>query len=105
MVIFLFYPRMDELLEQASSNIILALCGNKTDYEEEERQIKSQIAESYAAQLGCIYIETSAKLNINIDKLFEELAKKLPAKSEKSHSGFSLDDEDVSNDQSRCSRC
>ena len=37
-----------------------------------------QEAENFAIEIGSFYIETSAKKNINIEKLFDEIANKLP---------------------------
>ena len=53
---------------------------------EEERQVKFEVylyyitqdAEKFANEIGSFYIETSAKKNINVEKLFDEIANKLP---------------------------
>jgi Ras-related protein Rab-5C len=66
-----------ELLEKAYSGIIIALCGNKVDLDE-SRRVSSEEAKKYAEQIGSFYIEVSAKINLNIEKLFEEVGEKLP---------------------------
>ena len=53
------------------------MCGNKIDIEE-ERQVSHEEADKFAKEIGSFYIETSAKKNINVEKLFEEIANKLP---------------------------
>lgn len=68
---------VSELLEKANSGIIIALCGNKLDLEE-NRKVNMEDITKYAEQIGSFYIEVSAKLNHNIDKLFDEIAKRLP---------------------------
>lgn len=71
-----------ELLEKANSGIVIALCGNKVDLDE-NRKVNVEEAKSYAEQIGSFYIEVSAKINLNIDKLFEDIANKLPKSVEK----------------------
>jgi Ras-related protein Rab-5C len=68
-----------ELLEKANSGIVISLCGNKADLEE-SRKVSSDECSRYAEQIGSFYTEVSAKLNLNIDKLFEDIANKLPKK-------------------------
>ncbi|PVV02035.1 hypothetical protein BB560_003522 [Smittium megazygosporum] len=54
------------------------------DFEEEEdgdgikREVTKREAMQYAQSAGLIFLETSAKENINITETFEEIAKKLP---------------------------
>ena len=68
---------MSELLEKANPGIVIALCGNKVDLDE-NRKVNSDEVKKYADQIGSFYIEVSAKINLNIDKLFEDIANKLP---------------------------
>lgn len=63
-----------ELKRMLGSDIILIIAGNKCDLSE-ERTVTEQEAVEYAHSVGAHYIETSAKINVNIDKLFEELSR------------------------------
>lgn len=68
---------VQELLEKANSGIVIALCGNKADLDE-NRKVDPEEAKRYAEQIGSFYTEVSAKINLNIEKLFEDIANKLP---------------------------
>ena len=50
------------------------LIGNKCDLEE-EREISKDEGEAFAMRNGMQYIETSAKINTNVNEAFENLAK------------------------------
>ncbi|KAL0079808.1 ras family-domain-containing protein [Phycomyces blakesleeanus] len=88
-----------ELQRQAHSQIVIALVGNKVDLveatparptqsdeeaeeaEEEEtvtRQVSTEEASAYAAETGLLFFETSARLGINVDRVFTEIAKSIP---------------------------
>lgn len=68
---------VDELKSNGPPGIVLGLCGNKCDLDD-DRQVQSQDAQDYANRLGCFYLETSAKNDVNVHKAFEEIAKKVP---------------------------
>ena len=68
---------VNELLEKTKSNILIVLCGNKSDLEE-SREVSSDEASIYAEAISSFFIEVSAKLDKNIYSLFEEIANKLP---------------------------
>ena len=72
--------RVNELNEKAAANIQLTLVGNKCDLES-QRQVKQEEALEYAKTLGLSYHEVSAKADIGIDKLFNDIAKQLPKES------------------------
>lgn len=57
------------------TNIIV---GNKCDLDD-GRQVERERAESFAKSENCIYIETSARENINVEMIFQEIAKELIA--------------------------
>ena len=71
---------IDELRTTGNEALIF-LVGNKCDLEE-SRVITKEEAQTYARSLSIEYTETSAKMNINITELFENIARKLP-KNEK----------------------
>lgn len=94
---------VSELLEKANSGIIIAICGNKVDLDE-NRKVNSDEVKKYAEQIGSFYIEVSAKINLNIDKLFEDIANKLPKTVTKK--GEQIDEIQIEKpSQSSCSQC
>ncbi len=62
-----------EMLWQISGTIPSVLIGNKSDLVE-QRAVTDVEAQQYASQCGMPYYETSAKEDINIFKIFEELS-------------------------------
>lgn len=70
-----------ELQSHASTNIILAMAGNKTDLP--NRSVSTEAAVEFAAKNGLIFREVSAKEDTNISEIFLEIAKKLPKTNEK----------------------
>ena len=63
--------------------MIICIAGNKVDLAH-LRQVQTQVAESYAREIQAIYIETSAKEDTNVQKLFEQLSEKnSPLRSDK----------------------
>lgn len=49
---------------------------NKVDLEG-ERQVTTEEGHAFARNMGCLYVETSAKINIAVQQAFEELATKI----------------------------
>lgn len=68
---------VSELNKNTSGSIVLAIAGNKCDLEE-LREVKTEEAQSYATDIGGIFVETSALTAINVKELFESIARKLP---------------------------
>ena len=60
----------------STNHLINFLVGNKTDLED-ERQIKKKDAEEFAKSRDLFFLETSAKNNDNVEKLFEYFTYKL----------------------------
>ena len=54
----------------------MVLIGNKQDMEG-ERQVQASEAKEYAKGLGLQYVETSAKLRINVDVAFYECVREI----------------------------
>jgi len=64
-------------LKDNNPNIVIALSGNKADLED-DRKISYEEGELYANDNDLIFMETSAKRNRNVKKIFETVANKLP---------------------------
>ena len=64
-----------QIKENSPSNIILALCGNKSDLIEEEK-VDEEETRNYAKEINAIFYPTSAKNDSGITDLFLQIAKK-----------------------------
>ena len=62
--------------EYCNTNVINFLVGNKSDLEK-ERKISKEEGEDFAKKYDLIFLETSAKNNENVEKLFEYFTFKL----------------------------
>jgi Ras-related protein Rab-5C len=68
---------VDELLENTNTNTVIALCGNKVDLED-SRKVSYDEGAYLAEKIGAFYIEVSAKKNINVEKMFEDILNRIP---------------------------
>uniref|UniRef100_A0A673AH42 small monomeric GTPase n=1 Tax=Sphaeramia orbicularis TaxID=375764 RepID=A0A673AH42_9TELE len=66
-----------ELQRQASTNIVIALAGNKADIAN-KRAVELKEAQTYADDNSLLFMETSAKTAMNVNEIFMAIAKKLP---------------------------
>ena len=57
--------------------MIIVLVGNKTDLGE-KREVTAQQGEEESKRLGCMFVETSAKVGHNVKGLFKKIAQALP---------------------------
>ena len=64
-----------ECVAHCKSGVPFILVGNKCDIQ--KRQVSIEEGKACAQKYNCDFLETSAKLNINIDKLFELIAIKM----------------------------
>ncbi|NXD32695.1 VPS21 protein, partial [Spelaeornis formosus] len=64
-----------ELQRQANPNIVICLVGNKSDLDEDPRQVSREEAEAYAKEANLLFFEASAKTGANVAELFTEIAK------------------------------
>jgi len=69
-------------IESNNKSAILVLVGNKIDLEEEKRVVSKDSSQSFCSSKSIIFVECSAKDNNNVNKIFEEIAYKLPKSSE-----------------------
>jgi small GTP-binding protein len=66
-----------ELQRQASSNIVIALVGNKLDLAS-SRAVDHNEAKMFADENNLLFMETSAKTAVNVAEVFTAIATKLP---------------------------
>ncbi|KAK8802421.1 hypothetical protein WA538_003348 [Blastocystis sp. DL] len=66
-----------ELQRRGDPNVVIALAGNKCDLED-NRQISREEAEEYAVENNLLFMETSAKMALNVREIFESIGHKLP---------------------------
>jgi Ras-related protein Rab-5C len=69
---------VDELKENAPPELVLVLCGNKSDLSI-DRRVDRTTAEAFAKEFGACYIEASARLGVNVDTIFQEVAARVSA--------------------------
>ncbi|CAI9114108.1 OLC1v1014749C1 [Oldenlandia corymbosa var. corymbosa] len=67
---------VDELKRQGNPNLVLALVANKCDLEA-KREVSNEEGEQFSEENGMFFTETSAKIALNINELFYEMAKRL----------------------------
>jgi len=84
---------VNDLIEKANPGIIIALCGNKIDLED-SRVVKKEDAEKYAEEIGSLYTEVSAKLDKNVNELFEKIVEKMPKEKQETNR-IKIEDEDL----------
>lgn len=60
-------------IRQENDNVLIVLCGNKTDLAE-KRRVSYEQGLRLAEELGTLYMETSAKSGHNVKKLFRTIA-------------------------------
>jgi GTPase SAR1 family protein len=66
-----------ELQRQADPNIVIALCGNKSDLSA-RRQVSQEEAQKYAEEEGLMWAETSAKTGEGVSDVFVSIGKRHP---------------------------
>jgi len=67
-----------ELQRRGEADVVIALAGNKADNPPARHAVSAEEAKEYADSNNIIHMLTSAKLNMNIQELFIEIAKRLP---------------------------
>ncbi len=68
---------LQRLREFGPKDLIIIIVGNKCDLDD-ERQVDRKMAESFATSEDCLYIEASARDNVNVEMIFQEIAHRLP---------------------------
>ena len=76
-------------VKQQRDDIEVVIVGNKSDLEgkrlQEERAMNTSVismeqGQTLAKELGCQFVETSAKCGTNVDTIFKELLTRLPSR-------------------------
>lgn len=67
---------VSQIREEASSNVVIYIVGNKIDMEE-ERKVSKEEGKNLADELGFPFVETSAKTGINVNETFEDLVERV----------------------------
>ena len=62
---------------QGNPNMIMALAGNKADLAE-ARAVTKEEAQTYADENSLTFWETSAKANMKVTDVFQDIAERLP---------------------------
>jgi len=72
---------VNELKKNGPLDIMIAIIGNKVDLSD-KRQVPTEHARLYAQKIDALFLETSAKDNINIHELFKNAADKVPIRTD-----------------------
>ncbi|KAJ1630622.1 ras-related protein rab-31-like protein [Pavlovales sp. CCMP2436] len=76
----LSFEKLKEWVRELQANVeeplVLAIACNKSDLRE-QRAVPYELAAQYAAEIGAIIVETSAKENEGVETLFMEVSKRL----------------------------
>lgn len=86
-----------------NNNIIKLVVGNKSDLED-ERQVSTDMGESFALKNDCEFIETSAKASFNVGEAFGIIAQRLLYKSkfDSDNLNFTVINNKVSESKRKC---
>ncbi|PVF99067.1 ras-domain-containing protein [Serendipita vermifera] len=68
---------IDDVRSERGNDVIIVLVGNKADLSD-KRQVTHEETAAKAAQLGIMFMETSAKAGHNVKALFKKIAMSLP---------------------------
>ena len=81
---------IEDVRSERGGDVIIMLVGNKTDLGD-KRQVTAEEGEIKAKKLNVLFIETSAKANVNIKQMFRKLAEALPFQQEPRAAADSVD--------------
>lgn len=66
---------MKNIEQHASDNVVKVLVGNKSDMDESKRAVSYSRGQALADEFKLQFFETSAKNNINVDQVFQSIAR------------------------------
>jgi GTPase SAR1 family protein len=75
---------VQELQSLGPENIVIAIAGNKCDLDD-KREVERETAKTYAEEIDAIFVETSAKTGDNVQEMFTDISKRLPATSQQAN--------------------
>ncbi|GAB4817579.1 hypothetical protein N2152v2_004625 [Parachlorella kessleri] len=82
---------MKNIEQHASDNVVKVLVGNKCDMDESKRAVPYSRGQALADEFKLQFFETSAKNNVNVDEVFQSIARdiitRLRDSGDSSHSG------------------
>ena len=58
---------------QGADTVPIVIVGNKSDFRAEQRQVSAADGKKLADELGCGFVEASARYNENVAKAFETM--------------------------------
>ncbi|OAF71338.1 hypothetical protein A3Q56_00917 [Intoshia linei] len=67
---------LEDARHHSNSNMVIVLIGNKSDLDT-KRDVMKEEGEAFANEHGLLFIETSAKTAVNVDRAFTETAAKI----------------------------
>jgi hypothetical protein len=82
-----------ELQRRGDPSVVIALAGNKADVKE-KRVVEAEEAREYARENNLIYMDTSAKTNLNVKEIFVaigEYRKEVTREREQSEGGMGVE--------------
>lgn len=68
---------VNELNNNGPPGLVLGICGNKSDLED-DRMVGRSVGKEYADRINALFIETSAKNGSNVGEMFSKLARRIP---------------------------
>ena len=87
-----------ELQSQGPEHIVLCIAGNKSDLDG-KRAVPSDDAAAYAAEIGAVFAEVSAKDDTNVSALFSDLVKRVPRAGNDPQRGAAAETFTIGNDE------
>ncbi|CAF0755280.1 unnamed protein product [Adineta ricciae] len=76
-----------EVKAYANNDVLCTLVGNKCDLD--EREVPTHVAEQFSEKNDMWYLETSAKMSENVEKLFQTIAEELTMRAKESSASVS----------------
>ena len=64
--------------------MVIAIVGNNCDLED-KREVERETAKAYADNIDAIFVETSAKTGDNVQEMFTDISRRLPAISQQAN--------------------